>query len=150
MKKIFISAGLVLLLVGLFTLWRQLHPPLADEQQILAIVEDIRASTGHKNWREIRSYMTDDFRYSNLKRSDVISGLEGASFQYRSIDMHLSGVEVQATGDSATASGHYDLETRAETNSPPQQSAGDFKLSLRKEDGSWLIYKAEGGQIPGF
>jgi len=149
MRKILVLSGALLLLIGAFLIWKQLHPPLSDEQQILANMDAVTSAVDAKQVGGIKNYLTDDFTLKDQARQDVLTNLTGYFLNEQEVTLSVSGVEVTVTGDSAVSTGHYTIVSRAETSSPPDTTVGDFHLEWRKENGFWLIAKADGGRIPG-
>lgn len=150
MRKLIIIVGLVLLVVGGVAIWRQMHPVLSAEEQIAANLEDLARAASGKRLSGIMTYLDKDFKYGSMGRKDVQSSLAAAFWQFRKIDVQISGVKIQVNQDTAMSTGHYTVATQRETTSPPDTSAGDFKIGWKRQDGEWKAVNAEGGQLPGF
>ena len=148
MRKIFLWSGLILLIVGSVLAWRAAHPPLSDAQQIALHIEEIQEAANARSSRGILSHLSDDFQFGSMSRSELGKNLSGAFFQWRSVNLRVSGVKTTLNGEQALSEGHYSVEMRQEATSTPDVAKGDFKAWWQKEDGVWKIWKAEGTNIP--
>lgn len=149
MRKLFIWAGIILILVGAFLAWKKAHPPLTDEQQISANLEDLRQNANLRRTRGITQHLSSDFKLGSLGKKEVNNQLVGAFLQWGKIELDISGVKTQIKGDEAISNGHFSLQASRDEAGTPETYAGDFKTWWRKEDGVWKIYRAEGTNIPG-
>lgn len=148
MKKPFLIAGIVIVLLALFGIWRWTHPTLTDEEQIQANIAGIELGASHRAAGEVAWYLSEKFNYNGTKRSEFRKQLTLGMLQYRIIDLSSSGVQIKVNGDSATSSGTYQLSLKSEPDSSPEIHRGEFKLSWVREEGTWKLRTAEGDQMP--
>lgn len=150
MRKLILTAGLVILLIGGFLAYRASRPALTPEEQVTLQLEDIARSARARQVRAVMDHLTSDFKYGTMTRDELRTNLQGAFFQYRSgLDVQVSGVKVEVHGDEATTDGHYTITGQTDPAVAGQTFTGDFKLNWRQEDGQWKVYKGEGSQPPG-
>lgn len=138
---------LVLVVLG-FLLWRWTHPALSDEQQIRAALDGIETQASHKSSGGITSFLARDFEMNGLKRKELTQSLTAGLLGYRVVNLKISRVQVQVSGDTATTKGHYDLGLKTEFTSPEQPFFNDFKLKWKREDGQWKISNADDNTLP--
>ncbi len=151
MKRLFIVSGLVLLLLSGFFLWRALHPPLTDQQQIAANLESIVKAADARDAVTIAHFMTPTFTFNGHNgtvRKDFQRQLFGGMMQYRVVDLQINGVKVNVQGAVADSDGRFLLNVKSEFDSPPEPYSGNFKLKWRKVDGEWKISEVAGVPIP--
>ena len=149
MRKIFIASALVLLIIGAVLMWRKLHPPLTDEQQIAAALDGITAAAGARSPRGIADFLAKDFQFGNTGKSEFQNSLVGGILQYRVIDLRLASTTTDVNGSTAKSEGRYILSLKSEFTSSPEVFAGKFVLKWRKDEGQWLVIRAQGEQTPG-
>jgi hypothetical protein len=150
MRKLIIITGLVLLIIGAVGIWRQLHPPLTDEQQIAGNIEDIARAASEKRLGGILTYLDKGFKYGGMGKKDIQTSLAGAFWSYRKVDAQISGVRISIVGEWATSTGHYAIAIQRETDLAPETFSGDFKVKWKKINGEWKAMEGEGGQLPSF
>ena len=148
-RKLVIVLGLILLLGGGLFWWRLTHPPLTDEQQIAANLEDIRQSLENGNAKRAVSYMAKDAKFKGLSRSKIQDQFAlGYRFGGRT-DVRITFLNTQTgvTGAAATTKGHYKVDMR--TRYRPESTDGDFSLEWEKRDGEWIITDGDAsGEMP--
>lgn len=149
MKKFsrFIIQPLVLIVLAIL-FWRWNHPALTDEQQIQAALDGIATQASHKSSGGITSFLAKDFQLDGVKKSDLQKQLTLGMLQYRVVNMKISGVQVQVSGDTATTKGLYDLGFKTEFSSPEEKYSSDFSLKWKREDSQWKIADAQGNKLP--
>ena len=143
MRKILLCSGLALLLLGVWSGWRALHPPLSDEQQISVALDGIVEAANSRQPRGIMQFLAPDFKFQGGSRKDFQNSLVGGILQFRGVDLQLSGVEVVVKVTTATSAGRFRLSLKSEANSTPEITNGGFNLKWKKVDGQWLIGEAE-------
>ena len=151
MKRIFIGAGLLLLILSGFFLWRALNPPLSDEEQIAANLDAIVKAASERDAVTIANFMAPTFKFNGnagVARKEFQRQLYAGMLQYRGIDMQINGVKVNIKGDVADSDGRFLLNVKREFDSPPEPYSGNFKLKWKKLDGEWKISEVEGVPIP--
>jgi ketosteroid isomerase-like protein len=136
----------LLLLIGGWFAWHAAHPPLTDEQQIVANVKAIRLAVEARSAGRIANYLADDFTWNGNNKREVNSQLTGAFFQWREVTLTLTKLNVAVQDDMATATGKFSITLRPSPNARADAYLGNFKLTWKKRDGQWLITKAEGGE----
>ena len=148
MKRNLILSGIVVLLLSAVLIWRALHPPLTDEQQIAANLDAIVAAANARDAASIADFMAPQFALGDqgqTERKEFQRQLyAGMLQQYRVVDLKINGVQNSVEGENAHSEGRFLLNLKSEFNSPPEPHAGDFKLEWRKIDGEWKIVKVEG------
>ena len=146
LRKIIIAAGLLCLIASAFLAWRAAHPPLSQDQIIMANLTAVQEAAQNRQAKNVAYYLAKDFTWSSTPRQEFIRMLSGGFFQARDIQLTLSNVELIRNGDQeAVTSGTYSANIRMSTGAPLDNSHGPFKLYWRKVDGEWKVYKAEGG-----
>lgn len=149
MKKILPFLALVLVIALGFFAWRLTHPALTDEQQIAANLAGIESAASNKSASGVASYLSKNFKFNGIKKSEFQNQLVGAFLQYRVVKLQTDGVKTQVKGDAATSVGGWNLGIKSEFTSPEQTTSGQFELKWRKEDGEWKIVEANGqGELP--
>ena len=151
MKRILIVAGVLVLLLSGFLVWRALHPVLTDEQQIAASLDAISRAAGERDAVSIANFMAPNFKFNGndgTTPKDFQRQLYGGMMQYRVIDLKLNGVKVDVNGDVAGSDGRFLLNVKSEFDSPPTPYSGDFKLKWKKIDGEWKISEVQGAPMP--
>ena len=151
MKRILIVSGLTLLILSGFLVWRALHPPLSDEQQIAANLDAIVQAASARDAVSIADFMAPTFTFNgqkNTARKEFQRQLYAGMLQYRAIDLQINGVQVQANGENASSDGRFLLNLKSEFDSPPEPYGGNFKLKWKKIDGEWKISEVEGAPMP--
>jgi hypothetical protein len=143
MRKYVPVLAILLVLVGGVLLWRRLHPPLTDREQILAAMDGIRDAANNRSPRGVVNFLAKDFKLGEVSKSEFQNSLAGAILQYRVIDLSLSNPQVIVNGVSGTSSGTYVLSLKSEYNSPPEITRGRFALKWKKVEGEWLISGGE-------
>ncbi len=144
MRKFLPVFTVVLLLSGIFWIWRATHPPLSDEQQIAAHLNSICEAAQARNSRGITDFLSKNFQSNGVGKKEVQTSLVGGILQYRVIDLKVNRVENIVRGESARSTGNFTLSLQSERESPPQFSAGKFDLTWRKIEGEWKIIGAQG------
>jgi ketosteroid isomerase-like protein len=148
-RNLLIFVGALLLLFGGWFAWHAAHPPLSDEQQIIANVEAIRAAVESRSAGRVQSFLADDFSWNGHNKRELSSEMSGAFFQWRDVTTNITGLHVSISGDTATATGKFSIALRPTSHSRPDAYVGDFTLLWRKRNGQWLITKAKGGENVG-
>lgn len=146
-KSLRFGVPLVLLVLAVF-LWRALHPALSDEQQIQAALDGIATAASNRSSGGVTSFLAKNFQLDGLKKSDIQQRLTLGMLQYRVVNLHVSGVQVQVNGDTATTKGHYDLGLKTEFSSPEEKMSDNFSLKWKRENGQWKIADAQGNKLP--
>ena len=151
MKRILIVSGVLLLILSGFLVWRALHPPLSDEEQIAANLDAIVKAARARDAVSIADFMAPTFKFNGndgTTRKEFQRQLYAGMLQYRAIDLQINGVKVQVQGDVAASDGRFLLNVKREFDAPPEPYSGDFKLKWKKVDGEWKISEVEGAPIP--
>ena len=151
-RKIVMVIGVVLLVAGGFLWWKATHPTLTDEQQIVANLETVRTSAESASVDGVMNQLSDDFRWNGQSRSEVRSLLFGAfyrGFHKRDIRVTFTAVQAEVKGETATLTGHYKIDTRADRTFIASPD-GDFSTMWVKKDGRWKIATASGGESVSF
>jgi ketosteroid isomerase-like protein len=138
--------GVLLLLFGGVWIWRATHPPLTDEQQIMALMEDARSAIATRNTNRLASYLADDFNWNGQNKRELESTLRGAFFQTRDLEPSISGVKVSVQGETARATGNYSLRYRMQNTKTTETRVGRFQIALEKRDGTWKIVRAQSAE----
>lgn len=149
MRKLWMLGAALLLFAGAIFVWRAAHPPLSDAQQIAAALDDIAARAKRRDIAGISGYLSRDFKFGDTGRKEFQNSLVGGVLGYRGVDLVLSQTQTELRGDTAQTTGRYELQLRSELNSPPETYRGRFVLNWRRQDGQWLIARAQGDQLPG-
>ena len=147
MKRILTLSGLALLLLSGFLIWRALHPPLSDEEQIAANLDAIVRAAAARDAASIADFLAPQFSFNGnagTARREFQRQLYAAMLQYRVINLQINGVKVEVNGPNASSDGRFLLNLKAEFDSPPESQAGDFALKWKKLDGEWKIVAAAG------
>jgi len=139
MPRLILLLGVLLLVVGGLLAWRSLHPPLSDEQQIVANLEGIRGAIESRQARAVTNYLAPDFRYDGMTRSELNNNLAGAFFQWHDVHLEISSVQVKVQGDRAVSTGHYTASVAAGQGSAPEQHAGNCTLNWERRKGRWVV-----------
>ncbi|MBV9868306.1 MAG: DUF4440 domain-containing protein [Abitibacteriaceae bacterium] len=148
-RKLVLWLGCVLFLIGGFLAWRAMHPPLSDQEQIDAQIEEIRTAVNHRSSGGAVKYLAKGFTYGGMSRSELKSNMGGLFLQWRHVELNVTGLHTQVQGDTAKSSGHFIFNTQSEEGSPVQSQRGDFTLHWEKRDGQWQIVQIDGGLNPG-
>ena len=147
-RKLVIALGLIFLLGGGLLWWRATHPPLTDEQQIAANLEDVRQALENANIERALNYLSEDAKFAGQSRSQIRSKFTIGSFINRAdVRVTFTNTEHDVQGATATTKGHYKVDVRQ--RSAPDSYDGEFSLKWQKQDGDWKI--ADGtasGDIP--
>ena len=147
-RKIVLALGLFILVIGGVLWWRATHPPLSDEEQIAANLEGLKDSAESGSVDGVMNYLSDDFTWGGRKRSEVRSLLFGAFYEglrKRDFRLNFTNVKIKVQGATATATGHYKVDTRA-FRVGVESTDGDFSTEWQKRDGQWKITRANGGE----
>lgn len=147
-RKLILSFGVLLLLVGGVIWWRAAHPPLTDEEQIAANLEGLRTSAESGSVNGVMGYLSDDFTWDGRKRSEISSLLYGAFYEglrKRDFSLVFTNVHPAVQGATATLNGHYKLNLR-NYRGAVDSGDGEFSTSWEKRDGQWKITRASGGE----
>ena len=150
MKKILIVSGALVLLLSAVLIWRALHPPLTDEQQIAANLDAIAAAASARDAVTLASYLAPTFTFNDqgqTQRKEFQRQLYGAILQYRVVDLGINGVQVKVQGERASSDGRFILSLKSEFSSPPEVHNGDFQLQWQKSNGEWKIVAVK-GKVP--
>ena len=150
MKKILIASGLAVLLLSAVLIWRALHPPLTDAQQISANLDAIAAAASARDAAGVASYLAPKLTYNGnagIQRKEAQRQLYAGILQYRVVDLSINGVQVKLNGARASSNGRFILSLKSEFDSPPELTTGDFQLQWQKIDGDWKIVEVN-GKIP--
>ena len=152
MKRILIFSGLLLLGLSGFLIWRALHPPLTDGEQIAANLDAITAAARARDAATVVSYLAPTFAFNGqpTKRLDFKRQLFGGMTQYRAIDLQINGVKIDVQGETSTSDGRWMLDLSRDPDVPPDSQSGDFKLKWRKIDGEWKIVEVQGAPALNF
>ena len=145
-RKILIGIAIVITVLGGITAWRALHPPLSDQEQIAANIEDLRAQIEKRNTNGALKYLAKDFRYGGIPKKDLRTAVAGTVMRWRDVKLNVSGVRIEVQGETATTVGRYSLSYRTGESAPTQIQSGDFRLQWQKLDGNWEITQADGPQ----
>ncbi len=151
MKRILIVAGVLVLLLSGFFIWRALNPPLTDEQQIAAHLDTIVKAAGERDAVTIAELMAPTFKFNGNAGTvpkDFQRQLYSGMLQYRVIDLQINGVKVAVKGEAADSNGRFLLNVKPEFDSAPEPYGGNFKLKWKKIDGEWKITEIEGAPVP--
>jgi hypothetical protein len=146
MRKFVTILVILLAIFGGIFWWRKLHPPLTDEQQILAAMDGICVAAENRSPRGVANFLAKNFKFGDMKKSEFQNSLAGGILQYRVIKLSLSNQKVGINEDSAVSSGNYSLSLKPEFNSSPELNSGRFDLKWKKVDGEWLIVSAAAEQ----
>ncbi|MDQ3813031.1 MAG: nuclear transport factor 2 family protein [Armatimonadota bacterium] len=144
LRKVILIAGFILLAFGGVLWWRATHPPLTDEQQVLANLDAVRHAVEARRPRDIAYYLAKGFTLNGQPRSDVVNMMKGALLQAHEVQLNVSNVQVKVRGDTATSFGRYRLTANSRGDPTARTRMGEFTLNWRKTDGVWKIAKAEG------
>ena len=151
MKRILLICGALLLILSGFLIWRALHPPLTDEEQIAANLDAIAKAADERDAVSIANFMAPTFTFnghSGTERKEFQRQLYAGMLQYRVIDLQINGVKVKVNGAVANSDGRFLLNVKSEFDSPPEPYAGNFKLKWKKLDGQWKISEVAGAPVP--
>lgn len=148
-RKIILSLGVLLLLIGGLVWWRATHPALTDEEQIAANLEGLRTSAESGSVGGVMNYLAEDFTWGGRKRSEVSGLLYGAFYEgLRKRDFRLTFTNVRPVvqGATATATGHFKVDVRTFRGAVDTPASGEFSTTWEKRDGQWKITRASGGE----
>lgn len=132
-----------MLLVGGWWGWNATHPPLSDEEQIAADLEGLRLAVEKRRANQVLRYLADEFTWNGQKKSEMSSQIRATFFEWRDVQPNITGLQITADGDRATASGKYSIALRLSSRARPEVYLGEFHLQLEKRDGTWLITDAQ-------
>lgn len=147
-RKIILSLGLLLLVGGGWFWWRATHPPLTDDQQIAAHLEDIRSSLENNNIERALGYLAEDAKFRGQSRSEIRSQLTLGRFMAREdVRVTFLNTRNEIKGATASTKGHYKVDVNRRNR--PESTDGDFSLEWEKRDGQWVITDGTtSGDIP--
>ena len=147
-RNILTAAGVLLLLVGGWFSWRNSQPVLSDEEQITARLENLQKAVEDRSSKQVSQYFAKEFTWNGQSKSELQSAMNGAFLQFRDVTANITGLKISTNGENATATGKYSFTYKPSPRASSEASLGEFKLQLEKQDGEWLIIKAEGGPSP--
>lgn len=146
MKKIFAALGMLFILAGAYFTFRTKNPPLSSVQQVTRDLDAAQKAIETRSAKQLKSYLSDDFRYGDTDRRDF-NTMMGASFlQWRDVQLVRSSERIEIDGNSATATGKFRLSYRPSEGAAIETKSGDYILQLRHEDGQWKVVSASGGE----
>lgn len=147
-RKLVIALGLIFLLGGGLLWWRVTHPPLTDQEQIAANLEDIRQALENGNIERALNYLSEDAKFAGQSRSQIRSQFTIGQFLNRAdIRVNFLNTRHEVKGAAATTKGHYKVDVRQRFS--PESYDGDFSLEWQKQDGQWKISDGNAnGEIP--
>ena len=151
MKRILIVSGVLLLILSGFLIWRALHPPLTDQQQIAANLDSITAAANARDAPTVASFMAPTFSFNGRAgtgRKDFQRQIFAGMMQYRVVDLQINGVKIKVNGAVADSDGRFLLNLKPEFDSQPETYSGNFQLKWRKVDGEWKISEIVGAPVP--
>jgi len=142
----FLIAGALILIIGALGAWRASRPVLNAEEKIGANLEALRTAVQNRQPRGITTWLADDFQYASFNRRELHSQLAGFFHGAREVDLDLSNVSIQVSGESATATGNFRASFRATPDGAIESRFGRWTMQWRKRDGVWKINKLENAE----
>jgi ketosteroid isomerase-like protein len=144
LRKVLLLVGTMLLIVGGYLWWRGANPPLNDEQQIVARLQEVKQAVDQKNARGITSILTDDFRAGSLNKREIQSHLAGFFYSSEGAQVQFSNVSIEINSGKANVRGQYRFSSRNSRYMPPENRIGRFSSYWIKQEDEWKIASVEG------
>jgi hypothetical protein len=146
-----VALGIVALLVAA---WQQPH--LSDTEQIIGVLNDIRAGVAREDAGATMAHVGPDFQIMGLNRSQIRAELLNFYRQHTTVALTFTQPEIQIEGDTANLQVAVDLKMTDSPGSPPiAVFQGPITLELHRVRGrrylifptsTWSIVK---GSAPG-
>lgn len=137
------------LLVVAFAVWRLTRPPLSNEQQIRANMNDLVQGMQKTAPRQMLQYLAPDFKWNNNSRDQMERLVRQVSAGATHVEVTRTGENLQMRGEEATVSGNYTIyyQTLQEPrDTPPHVLSGQYTVLWQKRDGDWKIVALQGGE----
>ena len=140
LKKWVFAAFFVVLLA--LSAWRFWPRPVSDEEQIARNIAAIQEAANNRRAGDATFYLADDFFFGAATKDEIRAQLAGAFFQYRVVNLEISGVQTRVSGDFAQSKGQFVLRLKREFNGPEEAQSGSFEAKWRKIEGQWKVDEA--------
>jgi len=147
MKRALIAAAAVALLLGGWCVARGLFAD--DEAAIRAAIEDMRQAAEAKDVQRFMRHISSDYQDDSGHSAFIIGRMvDMALSPMDSVKVHIDGVQVMVTGDSAyaTLSVFVEATRRGQLTNPfgTEQAPERPRLTLKKDGSDWEVVKVDG------
>lgn len=142
MKKVLIAVGVVAALVVTAYFVRELLT--TERQRVERVIRRLGRRLEARDPLGFCQLLAEDYQDGNgFDRLSLRAFLTRGLPQLTWVSVRLEAIEIEVTGDEATAdfTGHVTAEGRGEQ--PPWRHESLVRLSLRKTEGSWRVRRAE-------
>jgi hypothetical protein len=150
LRRLVVTAGLLLCAFGAVALWRGMNPPLSNEQVIARQLETMRTGIEKRSAGNITQFISSDCTWNGMDGKSLRAAIAQSLLQWRDVHLDFDDTGTVVRGDEAASSGRYILTVRETKDAKPETYRGSFGLHWKKRNGNWFVIGASGGeQLPG-